>query len=220
MAVDYNEVFQCLDEAERELFRVANDESCQKFQNDSQLTAVLLLLLRACSLLRSMSLVVQREDLLDGFHLIARGYEETWNIAHDLRLSAHSSRAAKWLAEQNDSWAAKLKVVIDFAVGRGHKNPTLNRDYGLLSELSHPTRSAANNSVTLCAVRLGIPGAEEVVVGEQDNCEKRVTASLYRLLWLILDQDNRFIQVPVNTQNMTVSMAYVNGYEHIDPATA
>jgi hypothetical protein len=139
MPVDYNQVLQCLDETERELFRVADSDACQKFHNDSQLTAVLLLILRASSLLRSMSLVVQRRDLLDGFHLIARGFEETWNIAHDLRLSAHSSRAAKWLAQQNDSWTAKLRVIVDFAVGRGHQNPTLARDYGLLSELSHPT---------------------------------------------------------------------------------
>jgi hypothetical protein len=220
MPIDHNQVIQCLDEIEQELFRVADSDGCQKFHKDSQLTAVLLLILRASSLLRSMSLIVQRRDLIDGFHLVARGFEETWNIAHDLRLREHSSRAVKWLAQQNDSWAAKLRIIVEFAAGRGHQNPTLARDYGLLSELSHPTRSAAENSVTLCGVRLEIPGAEDVVVNEQENCENRVTASLCRLLWLIMDEDARFIPIPINRQNMPVSVGFVEGYEHIDPGSS
>src|SRR2546430_624414 len=155
MALDCKHVLQCLDEVERELFRIADHEECQRFHKNSQLTAALLLLLRTSSLLRSMLLSLQFRDLLDGFHLIARGFEETWNLAHDLRLSVHHDRAARWLAGENDSWSARIGVLVNFAIGRGHREPTLGRDYGLLSELAHPTRSAAENSVTLCGVRMG-----------------------------------------------------------------
>ena len=208
-----------LDEVERELFRVADHEECQRFHKSTQLTATVLLLLRASSLLRSMLLSLQFRDLLDGFHLVARGFEETWNLAHDLRLSEHRDRAARWLAGENDSWSARIAVLVNFAIGRGHRQPTLNRDYGLLSELSHPTRAAAENSVTLCGVRMGINGAEPVIVGEEENCEKRITAALYRLLWLILDQDPRFIAIPINQDNMPRSLQFVKDYKHIDPAT-
>jgi hypothetical protein len=166
-----------------------------------------------------MTLVLQYTDLLDGFHLIARGFEETWNLAHELRLKANQNKAIRWLLGQNDSWSAKLSDLIDFAIGRGHKKPTLARDYGVLSELAHPTRSAADNSVTLCGVRLGIPGAGAQIVDEQDNCEKRVTATLYRLLWLILDQDARFIAIPVDEGKMPLSYKYVKDYKYIDPGT-
>ena len=219
MALDCKHILECLDEVERELFRIADHEECQRFHKNSQLTAALLLLLRASSLLRSMLLSLQFTDLLDGFHLITRGFEETWNLAHDLRLRAHRDRAARWLAGQKDSWSARIGVILSFAIARGHREPTLHRDYGLLSELAHPTRSAAENSVTLCGIRLGIDGAKAVITGEQENCESRVTAALYRLLWLIFDQDSKFIAIPVVQNNMPLSTQFVREYKQIDPAT-
>ncbi len=220
MPFDCKHVLQCLDEVERELIRVADDPECERFHKNSQLTAVLFLLLRTSSLLRSMTLLVQFSDLEDGFHLVARGFEESWNLAHDFRLSDHHNRVTRWLAGQNDTWSARIGVIVKFAIGRGHLRPTLAQDYGLLSELAHPTRSAAENSVTLCGVRLGIEGAEAEIRTEQENCEKRVTATLYRLLWLILDQDTKFIAIPVDLTNVPVSLKYVEGYEHIGPQSA
>jgi hypothetical protein len=219
MALDFKQVHQCLDEVERELFRIADHAECQRFHKNNQLSAVLLLLLRASSLHRSMLRLVQFKDLEDGFHLVARGFEETWNLAHDFRLSTHADRAMKWFAGKDKSWRARIGVLIDFAVGRGHREPTLGRDYGLLTELAHPTRSAAENSVTLCGVRMGINGAEDQILTEQENCERRITATLYRLLWLILDQDGKFIEIPVDQNNMPASSEFVRNYKYIDPAT-
>ena len=219
MPLDYEQVIQCLDEVECELFRVADHAECQRFHKNSQLSAVLLLLLRASSLHRSMLHLVQITDFEDGFHLVARGFEETWNLAHDFRLILHGDRAMKWFAGKDKSWSARIGALIDFAVGRGHREPTLGRDYGLLTELAHPTRSAAENSVTLCGVRMGITGAEDAIVTEQENCEKRITATLYRLLWLILDEDATFIAIPVDENNMRVSREFVRNYRHIDPST-
>ena len=219
MGLDSKHIAQCLDEVERELFRIADHADCQRFHKESQLSALLLLLLRASSLVRSMLLSLLFKDLLDGFHLIARGFEETWNLAHDLRLRAHAGRAARWLAGQNDSWSARLGDIVSFAIGRGHREPTLQRDYGLLSELAHPTRSAAQNSVTLCGVRMGIDGAEAEITGELENCENRVTAVLYRLLSLFLDEDPSFIAIPAERNNIPLCIQFVTEYKHVDPAT-
>ena len=41
MIPDYKQILQCLNEAERELFRVADDAECQRFHKNSQLSAVL-----------------------------------------------------------------------------------------------------------------------------------------------------------------------------------
>src|ERR1700688_4705523 len=80
MALEPEAILHCLDEVESGLFEAADDNDCQRFHRNSQLTAVLLLLLRTSSLLRSMLLLVQYRDLVDGFHLVARGFEETWNL--------------------------------------------------------------------------------------------------------------------------------------------
>jgi len=219
MTLEPEPVLQCLDEVESGLFEAVDDNDCQRFHRNSQLTAVLLLLLRTSSLLRSMLLLVQYRDLVDGFHLVARGFEETWNLAHDLRFRVHHDRAIRWLAGTNNSWSARVAYIVEFAIGRGHREPSLARDYGLLSELAHPTHAAAENSVTLCGFRMGIDGAEAQIATEQENCEKRITATLYRLIWLVLDQDARFIAIPVIEHKMPQSSQFLRDYKYIDPAT-
>ncbi len=48
---DAKEVRACLDEIESELFRAADNEDCARFHKDTQLTTVLLLVLRMSMLL-------------------------------------------------------------------------------------------------------------------------------------------------------------------------
>ena len=125
MPLDCKDVLRCLDEVEAELFRVADDPECQRFHKNSQLTAVLLLLLRASSLLRSMTFLVQFRDLIDGFHLVARGFEETWNLAHDFRLTDQRDRTAKWLALVNDSWMIR-NAEPSTSLGKGRGEPSIS----------------------------------------------------------------------------------------------
>jgi hypothetical protein len=95
----------------------------------------------------------------------------------------------------------------------------LGHDYGVLSELAHPTRTAAENSTTLCGLRAGIEGAEAALGPALENDEKRISYALYRLVWLILDQDAQFIDIPANPRNMHESSHFVVSYEHIEPRT-
>ena len=219
MPLDCHQVRLCLDEVERELFRVADSDECRRFHKDTQLTAVVLLLLRTSSLLRSLLLLSQAGNSEDSFHLVLRAFEETWYLAHEFRSSERRNRAVRWLARQNDSWSARIGDLVEFALGRGHRGPNFGRGYGSLSELAHPTRAAAENSVTLCGVRMGIEGAEAQIVAERENCEKRITYALYRLLWLVLDQDTKFIPIPVDPKNLAVSSIFVDTYKHIEPGT-
>lgn len=218
MALEYKLVLKCLDEVDDELFRVADLPECERFHNDTQLTAVILLLLRTESLLRSLLPLLESKNC-DGFDATLRAFEESWNLAHEFRLIARHDRAMQWLARVNGTWSAEIHVLTQFAVGRGHSGPNLGHDYGVLSELAHPTRTAAENSTTLCGVRLGIEGAEAVLGTALENNEKRITYGLYRLLWLILDQDTQFVPVPVNPQQMPLSVKFVDEYEHVESAT-
>jgi hypothetical protein len=130
------------------------------FHKDTQLTATLLLLLRLSSLMRSLLSLYESADY-DGFDAVLRAFEETWFLAHELSLTARHDKAMEWLAKKKDTWKAKLGILIEFAKGRGHSGPKMGADYNLLSELAHPTRTAAENSVTLCGIRRGIDGARQ-----------------------------------------------------------
>ena len=126
-----------------------------------------------------------------------RAFEEAWYLAFYLRFGDNSPTASKWLAEKGGSWSVPLGELIAFAKERGAPDPTMGRDYGRLSEVAHPTKAAAMNSVTLCGERLGIDGASAELVEERQNEEARFPDALYRLVWLMLDQDKKFIPVHV-----------------------
>ena len=40
-----------------------------------------------------------------------RAFEENWNMAHELRLTAQQNKAAKWLAGANDTYLASIPVL-------------------------------------------------------------------------------------------------------------
>jgi hypothetical protein len=211
-------IVRCLDEMEGELFRIAEDDQCQRFHKDTQLTAVVLLLMRMSSLTRSLLLLLESGDF-DGFDAVLRAFEETFYLAHELRLAVSADKASRWLRAEKDTWNGKIGVLVEFAKTRGHPGPNIGRDYGLLSELAHPTRSAANNSVTLCAVRRGIDGAKAELAEAEKNNPERIRYALYRLIWLLSDEDERFIKVPVDLKKMPECENFVQNYDHIESGT-
>jgi hypothetical protein len=216
--LDYEQIRRCLDEIEGALFKVADGDECQRFHKDTQLTATLLLLLRSSSLIRPLLVLLQSEDF-DGFDAVLRAFEESWYLAHEFRLSARRDKAMAWLAGDKNAWSAKIDLLVAFAKGRGHPGPNIGRDYGLLSELAHPTRTAAENAVTLCGVRRGIEGADAELALSRVINEERIRYALYRLAWLALDQDAQFIPIPVAPKSMPLSEKFLDTYDHIEPGT-
>lgn len=62
--LDNEEIILCLDEAERELLRIG-EQDCGYFYDDTQLKAVVLLLLRCASLIRSMLVLLLGLEKVD-----------------------------------------------------------------------------------------------------------------------------------------------------------
>jgi hypothetical protein len=150
---------------------------------------------------------------------VLRAFEENWNMAHELRLKAQQNKATKWLAEANDTYLASIPVLNEFIRGRGQHEPPLGRDYGSLSGLSHPTRSAAMNSVGVALLRLGSDGAEAEFRLVEENDKLRIPYALYRLIWLILDEDPRFIPIPTDPKKLPLSLKFYEAYGAVDPST-
>ena len=213
---DPKEIRACLDEMEIALFEAADTDDCQRFHKETQLTAVLLLLMRMASLMRSLLLLYEAE--YDGFDAVLRAFEETWFLAHELRLAARHGKGIEWLAKKRDSWKPRLGILIEFAKGRGLSAPKMGADYNLLSELAHPTRTAAENSATLCGIRRGVPGAKEEVANQETTAKDRIRYGLYRLAWLILDRDGQFIEIPADRKKMPLSEKFLDNYDHVEPS--
>jgi hypothetical protein len=215
MAFDHKQIHSCLNEIDHALFKVADHEDCQRFNKDTHLAAVLLLLIRCSSLLRSL-LTIFPSGEADAFQVVLRAFEESWYLAHYLRFAENSGRAARWLAGENNSWSADLGALMDFARQRGLPNPSMGRDYGRLSEVAHPTKSAAMNSFTLCGARLGIEGADAELVEERQNEEARFPDALYRLVWLMVDQDKKFIPLHMKATDVRLCWEFCNGDKRLE----
>jgi hypothetical protein len=218
MPLDYDRVRKCLDEIDAALFSVADSAECEKFHRDSQLTAVVLLALRMSSLVRSLLALLPSESF-DGFDAVLRAFEETWYLGHELRLSAYHDKAMAWLAGECNTWSAKISVLLAFGERRGHHRLNIGRDYNLLSELAHPTATAAQNSLTVCLVRRGLAEANAELTKARENNPERIRYALYRLGWLVLDGDPQFIPIPVAQGTMPLTEAFLNTYEHVEPGT-
>jgi hypothetical protein len=98
MPLDYEQIRQCRDELERELFRIADHDDCSRFHKESQRTTVLLLLIRSASLPNRCSLSYSPETLTD---FILYCYCERlkrigiWRT--NFVLKAAQTKAAKWM---------------------------------------------------------------------------------------------------------------------------
>src|SRR5690242_16974970 len=118
MALDRKQFTDCLNELDFCLFKAAEHKDCQGFHKDSELTAVLMLLVRCSSLLRSM-LQLFEQDAHDAFQAVMRSFEEAWYLAIFFRYEDQKDRTAKWLAEKTGSWSPPLTELMAFAKGRG-----------------------------------------------------------------------------------------------------
>ena len=54
-----------------------------------------------------------------GFHPVLRAFEESWNLAHELRLQEQHAKAIKWLVEANDAYSASISVLNEFVQESG-----------------------------------------------------------------------------------------------------
>jgi len=211
MAFDYNFAFRCLDEVEAELLNIGSAK-CNLLHDETQLSAVIFLLLRATSLFRSMLDLLAREQL-DSYDAVRRAYLETWLLAYEFRLEESGRKAAKWHAKRDDSWSPDISKLEAYSKSQGVKALALGRDYGGLSEVAHPTKSAAENSVAMITARHTDCFAKKSLNEAKSKFEKTdLPETLYRFVWLILEESKGLIRVGADDKKLPNALAYAEAY--------
>lgn len=213
MPFDYETGAECIQEINRELLRIGRDR-CNHLRDETQLSAVILLLLRTTSLFRSMVRLLQAEEL-DAFDAVRRAFFEAWNLAFQFRLTAFCEDVTRWQAQENQAWSARLGDLERYARERGHRTPNLGRDYGMLSRLAHPTRDAAENSAALQISRYANNPQVHTIERAREHLENGLNGILYRIVWLTIDQHEDFIDIPVNEGHLRTAAQYAENYEDI-----
>ena len=208
---DYAAYLGYLSESEAELLKIGTTK-CHDLHDKSQLAAVIFLLLRATSLFRSV-LSLLESGSLDAYDAVRRAYQETWLLAFEFRLEESQTKAAQWHMGKSDSWSPDIRRLEDYARSQGISEPMLGKTYGGLSEVAHPTRSAAENSLAVVVAPHGDSVARTSLIEAQANFEsKDVPMLMYRFLWLIIKERTGLIKIEADIATLPTAISYANRY--------
>lgn len=146
---------------------------------------------------------------LDALEAVRRAFLESWHLAFQFRMENPRGEVGRWLARRPHSWSANIRRLDEYARNRGHDAPNLGADYGELSKLAHPTRNAAESSAALITTRLEINVEARIVERALVALERSIPAMLYRLLWLVLDEQPDLRPLYVQGENMPTAVRFV-----------
>ncbi len=213
---DYRRFAGYLDEADSELLRLIASK-CRGVSDNSQLAAVLFLLIRSSSLLRA-SLSILEWGRLDAYDTVRRAYWESWALAFEFRLDGSQPKATKWHEDKNKFGIPDVKKVEDYLKSQGIASPLLGRDYGGLSEVAHPTKSATENSVVVVvAPRGGDTVASKSLIGARAAFEEEQPMVMYRFLWLIIEERKGLIVVGSDLAAFPTASGFMSEFESSSP---
>lgn len=207
VTLQYGLVLKCLDEIEGQLLAVGNAK-CNSLRDKTQLSAVVTLLFRAASLLRSSLGLLERVEL-DSYDIVRRAFYEAWLLAFEFRLVDSQAKAARWHEEESGSWALDISKLEVYARSQGIDMPRIGRDYGGLSEVAHPTRKAAWDSIRVTTARH--EECPDVTAAKAKLEQDDVPALLHSLVW-IMDERPRWIAMGVDCKGLTNALAYARLY--------
>jgi len=210
--VGYPAYLSCLKESEADLVKIGRTK-CNRLRDQSQLSAVICLLIRATSLFRS-ALSLVKNGQLDACDAVRRAYLETWLLAFEFRLEGSQEKTARWHNGKDKSWSANVSRLAKFLKSQGIES-MLGRDYGGLSNMAHPTKNAALTSVVLVTAPLGGCTSVEraTLVQARTSLESEdIPMMMYRLLWLIIEERTGLIPIEAELSALPMSVSYVNEY--------
>jgi hypothetical protein len=211
---DYDTFLSYLFELESALSRIGLQD-CQDLKADTQLSAAIYALLRATSLFRS-ALVLLHAGLMDACDVIRRAYWEAWMLGYEFRIDVASTHATRWHFEKNKHGEPNIGTVKAFEKSHGITTSTYGATYGGLSEVAHPTKSAAENSVVTMSALHGDKSGR-IEQARHAIADNDVPAMMYLLIWTVFAEWPGMISLRITPEDIPKSAAFYNEYNLQNP---
>jgi len=137
-------------------------------------------------------------------------------LGYEFRIGVSSTHAARWHLEKNKHGEPNIGTVKTFEKSHGITSSTYGAAYGGLSEVAHPTKSAAENSVvTMSALHGDKSGRIEQachLIAYND-----APAMMYLLIWTVFAEWPGMISLGVTPENIPKSAEFYNEYNRQNP---
>jgi hypothetical protein len=211
---EYDKFQRYLFELESELSLIGISE-CQDLQADTQLSAAIYALLRATSLFRA-TLSLLEAGFMDASDVMRRAYWEAWMLGYEFRIDTAGSHTARWHLEKHKHGEPDINRVKTFERSHGITTSTYGADYGGLSEVAHPSKSAAENSVVTVSA---IHGDKS---GRIEHARETITqgdapAMMYLLIWTVFAEWPDMISLGIRPEDIPQSAAFYAEYDRQNP---
>lgn len=138
-------------------------------------------------------------------------------LGYELRIDVASTHAARWHLEKNKHGEANIGIVKTFEKSHGITTSTYGAVYGGLSEVAHPTKSAAENSVVTISALHGdksgrIEQARDMIARED------APAMMYLLICTVFAEWPRMISLGIMPEDIPKSAAFYSEYNRQNPS--
>jgi hypothetical protein len=193
---------------------------CEGLRAETQLSAAIYALLRATSMFRA-ALMLLETGLMDGCDVVRRACWEAWILGYEFRLVGSGSHAARWHLEKQKHSEANLKLIKAFETAHGMTPTAYGTDYGGLTEVSHPTKSAAENSlVTVTALHGNHQSRQFLDRARETIAHEDAPGLMYLLIWVVLVESPELISLRVLEDTIPAAAFFYRRYEDQDQGSS
>jgi hypothetical protein len=136
-------------------------------------------------------------------------------LAFEFRLNSSHARVHGWHSRgtKHKYGIPEIKTVVKYMEAQGIDAAFLGRDYGGLCEVAHPTKAAAQNSLSIVAgLRDKSTVAANSLVDARAAFEGEQPKAMYLFLWMLVEKREGMMDVGVNLDNLPKALRFVKEY--------
>ncbi len=197
-----------LDELETEYLRLGST-LCRHLNEETQLSAFLLLGLQCTSLLKSVLLLLQPSAEHSGCAAVERAFIEACQLQAEFRFmdTQTQTKIANWFKNKGESWKsdkAKLNAFVEAQKGTG-----FGREYGDFSVATHPTVTACRHSVAIVTGVLGLHANPQQIPDHMEMRFQNYENLLHRELWNAFAKHADLMEIPIERANLPLCRRFM-----------
>jgi len=198
-----------LNELETEYLRLGST-LCSHLNEETPLSAFLLLGLQCTSLLKSVLLLLQPSAELSGCAAVERAFLEACQLQTEFRfLDAQTqTKIENWFKSKGEGWKSdkgKLNAFMEAQKGTG-----FGREYGVFSEAAHPTVAACRHSVAIVTGVLGLHERPQQVADHMEMRFQNYENMLHRELWNAFSKHADLMEIPIERANLPLCRKFID----------